>query len=191
MISLDLELFDNIENYLCKINFPENITSNSPTEITTIIILDKSGSMNESIDKITKKFLPELLLKLNYEDNQQISFITFSNDSEIITYDFSKIKNGINIEANGGTYMKPALVNLKNFLEKNNMNKNVRILTISDGDLFDQEETVKYSSEVVDVIKNNNLLVNSQAIRFFTSSYKRIIFMLTIFKYNHSYTNRY
>ena len=66
--------------------------------------------------------------------------------------------------------MQPALENLKNFLEKYNMNKNVRILTISDGELFDQEETVNYSNQVVNSIKKNNLLVNSQAIRFFTSS---------------------
>ena len=170
MESLDLDLFDNIENYLCKINIPKGISGNSSTEITTIIILDVSGSMHTSINKITNLFLPKLFTKLNYKDNQQITFITFSNDSEIISYDFSKIKNGINIEADGGTYMLYALKNLKNFLEKYNKNKNVRILTISDGDLFDQEETVKYSNEVVNVIKKNNLLVNSQAIRFFTSS---------------------
>ena len=170
MKSLDLDLFDNIENYLCKINIPEGISGNSPTEITTIIILDVSGSMYDSIDKITNLFLPELFTKLNYKDNQQITFITFSNDSEIITYDFSEIKKGLYIEANGATYMQPALENLKNFLEKYNINKNIRILTISDGELFDQEETVNYSNQVVNSIKKNNLLVNSQAIRFFTSS---------------------
>ena len=170
MESLDLDLFDNIENYLCKINIPKGISGNSSTEITTIIILDVSGSMHTSINKITNLFLPKLFTKLNYKDNQQITFITFSNDSEIISYDFSKIKKGINIEANGATYMQYALKNLKNFLEKYNKNKNVRILTISDGELFDQEETVNYSNEVVNVIKKNNLLVNSQAIRFFTSS---------------------
>ena len=170
MKSLDLDLFDNIENYLCKINIPEGISGNSSTEITTIIILDVSGSMFNSINKITNLFLPELFTKLNYKDNQQITFITFSNDSEIISYDFSEVKKGINIEANGGTYMQYALENLKKFLEKYNTNKNVRILAISDGELFDQEETVKYSNEIVNVIKQNNLLVNSQAIRFFTSS---------------------
>ena len=66
--------------------------------------------------------------------------------------------------------MKPALENLKNLLENLSLNQNVRILTISDGELFDQESTVEYSSQVVNVIKKNNLLVNSQAIRFFTSS---------------------
>lgn len=170
MISLDLDLFDNKENYLCQINIPEGISGNSPTEITTIIILDTSGSMYDSIHKITNSFLPQLFTKLNYEDNQKITLITFSNYSDIITYDFSQIKKGINIEANGATYMRPALENLKTFLEKYNMNKNVRILAISDGELFDQESTVNFSNEIVNVIQKQNLLVNSQAIRFFTSS---------------------
>ena len=96
MMSLDLDLFDNKENYLCKINIPEGIKGNSPTEITTIIILDISGSMYDSIHKITHLFLPELFTKLNYQDNMKITFITFSNYSDIVTYDFSQVKNGIN-----------------------------------------------------------------------------------------------
>ena len=170
MITLDLDLFNNNENYLCKINLPENIAGTSSSDFTTIVILDNSGSMYGSIDKITKLFLPELFTKLNYMDNQPITLITFSNTSEIVTYDFSEVKKGLYIDPNGGTYMTPALENLKNFLENFNINKNIRILTISDGELFDQENTVKYSNEVVKVIKQKDLLVNSQAIRFFTSS---------------------
>ena len=170
MVSLELDLFNNNENYLCKINLPENITEASSSDFTTVIILDNSGSMYGSIDKITKLFLPELFTKLDYKDNQPITFITFSDSSEIVTYDFSEIKKGLNIDPNGGTYMKQALENLKNFLENINLNKNIRILTISDGELFDQESTVIYSNEVVNVIKQKDLLVNSQAIRFFTSN---------------------
>ena len=46
-LDLDLDLFDNGENYLCKINIPEGISGNcnSQTELSTIIILDCSGSM--------------------------------------------------------------------------------------------------------------------------------------------------
>ena len=170
MTTLDLDLFNNNENYLCKINLPDNITGTSSSDFTTIVILDNSGSMYGSIDKITNSFLPELFTKLNYQDNQPITLITFSNTSEIVTYDFAEVKKGLNIDPNGGTYMRPALENLKNFLENFNTNKNIRIITISDGELFDQENTVKYSNEVVNVIKQKDLLVNSQAIRFFTSS---------------------
>ena len=169
-LDLDLDIFDNKDNYLCKINIPEEINGNFPSEITTIIILDISRSMHKSIDIIIKLFLPELFYKLNYEDNQKITFITFSNNSRIFTYNFSTIKYGISFKTKGETYMKPALENLKKFLEKYNKNKNVRILSISDGELFDQEEAVNFSKEVVNVIQKNNLLVNSQAIRFFTSS---------------------
>ena len=170
MISLNLDLFKSNDDYLCKINLPEDISGTSSIDITTIVILDKSGSMYNAIDNITDLFLPELFTKLNYKDSQNITFITFSNYSEIITYSFSELKKGIKFDPDGGTHMKPALEILKSFLENYNLNQNIRILTISDGELFDQVDTVIYSNEIVNVIKNKNLLVNSQAIRFFTSN---------------------
>ena len=139
MNNIDLDLFNCNDNYLCKINLPDNISGTSSNDITTIIILDQSGSMYGSIDKLTKLFLPELFSKLNYKENQPITFITFSNGSEIVTYDFKEIIAGIGIDANGSTYMRPALENLKNFLENININKKIRILEVSEGDLFDQE----------------------------------------------------
>jgi len=172
MNSLNLDLFNNNdENYVCKINIPDNLSgTSSSNDITTIIILDQSGSMHNTMEIITKSFLPRLFIELNYKDNQPITFITFNDSSEIITYDFSEVKKGVVFNPNGCTYMEYALKNLKSFLENINLNKNVRILAISDGYLHDQEKTVKFSGEIVDVIQEKKLLVSSQAIRFFTSS---------------------
>ena len=172
---LNIEFFKNFNNYIAKIDLRDDMlidSNEAKVDFSTVIILDKSDSMYDSIDKITKIFLPEFFQKLNYNDNQNITFITFgnSNDSEILTYSFSEIKGGINIDANGATYMCDALKLLKNYLENMNQNKNVRILTISDGELHDQEETVNFSQEIVNLIKLKNLNVNSQAIRFFSSS---------------------
>jgi len=171
MASLNLDLFNNIdENYLCKINISDNLSGSSTPDITTIVILDQSGSMSSSMKIITQAFLPQLFTKLNYKDNQPITLITFNDSSEIITHDFSEIKKGIDIVPSGCTYMQKALINLKFFLENVNLNKNIRILTISDGELHDQGLTVNYSNTIVDIIQEKKLLVNSQAIRFFTSS---------------------
>ena len=171
MQNLNLELFNCDDNYLCKFNLQDNINGASSNDFTTIIILDISGSMHNSIDTLTKPFLPELFSKFNYKESQPITFITFSNESKITSYYFKEIVSGIKIVADGGTYMQLALQNLKNFLE-NNKNKKIRILSISDSDLFDQEDTVVYSNEIVNIIKSKDLLVNSQAIRFFTSNYQ-------------------
>jgi hypothetical protein len=172
---LNIEFFKNINNYIAKIDLKSDIFKDSDERIedfSTIIILDKSGSMSNSIDKITKIFLPEFFQKLNYKNDQNITLITFGNqnESELQTYTFSEIEKGINIYANGATYMKNALKLLKDYLENINLNKNIRILTISDGELHDQEETINFSQEIVNLIKLKNLNVNSQAIRFFTSS---------------------
>ncbi len=172
---LNIEFFKNFNNYIAKLDLRDDMlieSNETKVDFSTVIILDKSGSMYDSIDKITKIFLPEFFQKLNYNDNQNITFITFgsSGDSELLTHSFSEIKGGINIDANGATYMCDALKLLKNYLENINKNKNIRILTISDGELHDQEETVNFSQEIVNLIKLKNLNVNSQAIRFFSSS---------------------
>lgn len=169
---LNIEFFKNFNNYIAKIDLRDDMlidSNEAKVDFSTVIILDKSGSMYDSIDKITKIFLPEFFQKLNYNDNQNITFITFgnSNDSELLTYSFSEIKGGINIDANGATYMCDALKLLKNYLENMNQNKNIRILTISDGELHDQEETVNFSQEIVNLIKLKNLNVNSQAYKIF------------------------
>ena len=77
--------------------------------------------------------------------------------------------------------MCDALKLLKNYLENMNQNKNIRILTISDGELHDQEETVNFSQEIVNLIKLKNLNVNSQAIRFFSSSTKISFSLFSLF----------
>ena len=169
-IDLNLDLFQCKEAYLCKIDIPESVVG-LDNGISTIVILDKSGSMYGSMEKITQSLLPELFTNLKYKDNQLITIISFSTKSQIQTYEFSEIKEGIEIDASGHTEMCPALKLLEDFLEKDT-NKNVRILSISDGELDDQEETVKYSNEILDYIKQHKLLVNSQAIRFFTSTFQ-------------------
>ena len=170
---IEIDLFKNFDKYIAKSNIKkENIKNiNQISEITTIIILDTSGSMSDSIEKITHFFLPEFFTKLNYKEDQKITIITFNyrNSSKVETYNFSEIKKGISLNAYGGTYMCGALENLKKFLEGINKNKNIRILSISDGDLHDQQETINFSNEIVNIIKLKELQVNSQAIRFFTS----------------------
>ena len=173
---IEIDLFKNFDKYIAKSNInQENLQSiNQNSEITTIIIIDTSGSMSDSIKTITHSFLPEFFTKLNYKEEQKITIITFNyrDSSTLKTYNISEIKKGISIEAEGGTYMCGALENLKKFLEGKNIYKNVRILSISDGDLHDQQETINFSNEIVNLIKLKDLQVNSQAIRFYTSSFE-------------------
>ena len=59
---LNIEFFKNFNNYIAKLDLRDDMlidSNEAKVDFSTVIILDKSGSMYDSIDKITKIFLPE------------------------------------------------------------------------------------------------------------------------------------
>ena len=135
--------------------------------IELILIVDRSGSMYESYPKIFNKIIPLLLEKLHYPEDKDIHFITFESRTE---YRKLKKETFINTkeEATGGTNMEGVFQELEKVLTNENLS--YRILTLSDGDLFDSHETSNAASEFYNKIKGK-YRINSQAIRFFSSSY--------------------
>ena len=138
-------------------------------EIELIMIVDRSGSMGQYYNKIFTEVMPLLLDKINYPTNKEVHFITFDSETE-----YRKIrKNGFlcpknNESARGCTYMQYVFQTLRKIIT--DQNKSYRILTLSDGELHDQKETSKNASDYHNEIKGK-FTINSQAIRFFSSSY--------------------
>ena len=141
--------------------------SKSSNNIELILIVDRSGSMSGSYEKIFNKIIPLLLEKLHYPENKEVHFITFESRTE-----YRKIKKETFINsqeyATGGTNMKDVFKELEKILTKENLS--YRILTLSDGDLFDSHETSNAASEFYNKIKGK-FRINSQAIRFFSSDW--------------------
>ena len=135
--------------------------------IELVFIVDRSGSMSSSYPKIFNKIIPLLLDKLHYPENKDVHYITFESSTE-----YRKIKKStfLNSEekALGGTNMKGVFKELEKVIK--NENVSYRILTLSDGDLFDSLETSNCASEFYNKIKGK-YRINSQAIRFFSSNY--------------------
>ena len=136
-------------------------------DIELILIVDRSGSMSDSYPKIFNKIIPLFLEKLNYPEDKDVHFITFESHTE---YRKLKKKDFINNkeDALGETYMSGIFEELKKILINNNLS--YRILTLSDGDLFDSQLTSQNASQFYNEI-NGKFKINSQAIRFFSSSY--------------------
>ena len=136
-------------------------------DIELILIVDRSGSMYDSYPKIFNKIIPLFLEKLNYPENKDVHFITFESHTE---YRKLKKKDFINNkeDALGGTNMSGIFEELKKILINNNLS--YRILTLSDGDLFDSQLTSQNASKFYNEI-NGKFKINSQAIRFFSSNY--------------------
>jgi len=141
--------------------------SKSSNNIELILIVDRSGSMSSSYPKIFNKIIPLFLEKLHYPENKDVHFITFESSTE-----YRKIKKEtfLNTQeyASGGTEMKGVFLELEKVITKDNLS--YRILTLSDGDLYDSDETSNTASEFYNKIKGK-FRINSQAIRFFSSSW--------------------
>ena len=138
-------------------------------DIELILIVDRSGLMHQSYPKIFNKIIPLLLEKLNYPEGKDVHFITFESQTEYRKIKKTQFLNN-NEQALGGTYMSGIFKELEKVLTKEN--KSYRILTLSDGILGDSWRTSWCASKFYNKIKGI-FRINSQAIRFFSSSNAR------------------
>ena len=156
------------EDYVSEITISKTLINakTDPVSVETIIILDISGSMGFNVNRILTKILPNMLTQLNYLDDDIIHLITFESSVEYHQMTKKLLENST-IESMGGTRMR----NIFDELSKIILTKQTcfRILTISDGEVWDQTETLQNASEFAAKIKGR-YYINSQAIRFFTSS---------------------
>ena len=176
--NLELELHKCFENYLGKINIPDqktktsDISSNTSDNIPTfVIILDISGSMGSQVPRMVNTIIPEILKNINSNSSlSTMTLITFASmdDVDVYTGDASYIST-LNIYSKGCTYMSCAINKLFELINNNNINnKIIRLLSISDGQLHDQEETMKSAEQLKALLQSKNAVVNSQAIRLKT-----------------------
>ncbi|XWV26343.1 hypothetical protein QJ857_gp0731 [Tupanvirus soda lake] len=158
-------VYPTFEGYLAKVFVPEGLTK-TKSKCNTVVILDRSGSMGSNVARIYNSILPSVFEKLDYSPNDNISTICFDNSVIVNTETLNSMKRK-NMHDGNTTYMSGAVKELQNYLSKIGEG-NLRILTISDGELHDQETTVKMASELSKQIASR-FTVNSQAVRFFTS----------------------
>ena len=170
-----LEIHKCLESYLAKIKISDNPNSNFSSISNSprmIIILDVSGSMDIQVPRFTQRIIPSILNNIYGSNNlYSITLITFESEGLVNVYEgdsvyFSKMKN---IYAGGGTNMAQAVDKLyEMFLNKKFNNKIYRILSLSDGELFDQEQTMEAADKLKQLLIKDNYVINSQSIRLFT-----------------------
>ena len=132
-----------------------------------IFICDCSGSMYEYANDIITKVIPNVLEKLNYNNNKSMHLIIFNKEVE---YKKVKIKNLKNIKINvgGGTHMSKIFEELKKILSQIKPENIINILTLSDGMICDEKETQKEAENLYKIVNGKFPNINSQAIRFFS-----------------------
>ena len=130
-----------------------------------IFILDISGSMGSYINEIITKVMPKVFDLLRYPDNKIFHFIGFESDIhyyKMTKNDFLKSE----IECMGGTSMQNVPLKLKEILDEIPKYSNINLLTLSDGEIEDQNETKNNVEELYKELNGSYNNINSKAIRF-------------------------
>ena len=126
--------------------------------------------MSNSVPRFVNQILPDIFKLLDYADNDIITLITFDSSPNQYAIPVKQLAS-FSIKCQGSTYMAPGITTLMNFI-RNELSKDchsLRLLTISDGEVGDQQNVQTQAAQLASLIKND-FIINSQAVRLFTSS---------------------
>ena len=160
---------DGLNDFILEMNLTKtnkNIFSKQPE---FILILDVSGSMCSYVHELVSNIIPGGLNLLNYSDNDTIHLITFESYANSFDKTVGELKSDYSIQGQGGTNMSGVYCHLEKILKKGGEN-NYRILVLSDGDISDQDKTVKESERIKQFIKNKNYSISVGSIRYNSGS---------------------
>lgn len=147
----------------------ENSKRNKNSRVETVVILDRSGSMDQSVYKIVHKILPKFFENLSYDPDTTVHLIAFESTTKVHKIKVGDFKD-MKMFSAGGTLMAPAVAELHKLFEHfQSTVTSLRILTISDGMVEDQQQTKELGGKLAEFAEKCNISVNSQAVRFFTS----------------------
>lgn len=164
-----LKVFPSSDDFIGEFTAPdiENDAELSK-QCQTIIILDSSKSMGFHLKRIITTILPLFFSKLSYRKLNQIFLITFSRNVELLSKFVSDFPS-IEMKAGGKTYMKDAILKCKDVFEDLDSDKPVRVLSISDGLIFDRKKTNAAADSLKQFLDSKSFYINSKAVRLFTS----------------------
>ena len=148
------------------------LTSGENTDYELIFIVDRSGSMRSSYPILINKIIPYLLDKLKYPENKPVHFITFEDYVDHRMFTKKDFLNCHEPAPGAIEKMTDIFPQLKKIFIPKNKNIPFRVLTLSDGEIVVPEERKRVpilASELSETLKGN-FKINSQAIRYFTSS---------------------
>ena len=137
-------------------NLTKSDKNKAPKKAEFIIILDISASMFEHVHRLVSDIIPNALNLMNYDDHQKINLITFQSKVNSYEKTIQELKNDSSLEGNGGTCMADVYQSVSSIFNKNEINKNYRILVLSDGEIHDQEDTVIEAEKIKKFIDNNS-----------------------------------
>ena len=165
-INLIVHKNDGMNDYIIELNLTKFDKNKITKQPEFIMILDISGSMEGHVHKLVSDIIPNGLNLLNYDNNHKIYLITFQSKVNYYEKTIQELKNDSSLEGSGGTIMAGVYQTVRAILDKNGTQKNFRILVLSDGEIDDQENTVKEAEEIKTFIDNKNYSISVGSIRY-------------------------
>lgn len=164
----ELNLYPVDGQYVAELNVPNSSNNKSNLKTETVIILDRSGSMGDAVERIVKQVLPKFFSNLQCQASDSFHLIAFDDEIEYYELKVEELSD-FDMCARDGTYMYETVTKLSElfqiFHEKNV--ELLRILTISDGEISDTAETIRAADKLAKFVNKFNILVNSQAVRWY------------------------
>lgn len=165
-----VDLYPLDKEYVGEVTIDEGVHNEATNSLCqTIIIMDRSGSMGNQVSRIINRVLPLFFSKLYYRPANVIQLITFESNSALHTEEVQRFPS-LAIQTGGGTIMSPAVDICRHVFDRFDNNKPVRLLTISDGEIQDQQQTKATADELKKFLDSAEFFINSKAVRLFTSS---------------------
>ena len=134
-----------------------------------ILVCDCSGSMGSHANSIISKVMPKVFEKLKYQSDKIVNLIVFNDDTQQYRMKVADFKNST-LTGDGCTYMAKVPMELEKIINSYSSDNGINILTISDGLIFDQDETKNNAEKLCKNLKEKYPNINSQAIRYKSSN---------------------
>lgn len=164
----ELNLYPVDGQYVAELNVPNSSTNSSNLKTETVIILDRSGSMGDAVERIVRQVLPKFFVNLQCQASDSFHLIAFDDEVEYYEVKIEELSN-FDMAARDGTHMYETITKLSELFQIFHQ-KNVellRVLTISDGEIADTTETIRAADKLAKYVKKFNISVNSQAVRWY------------------------
>lgn len=139
------------------------------SSVQTVIILDQSLSMKELTGRLTNNIIPLMLAKLSFDESQPVHLLTIAEDIQHYFVTAEEMKS-LKIKTHSGSKWVPAVQKIHSFFKSLNTNEPIRVLTISDGQLEDHQETQEATMALVEFLDSSHFAINSQVVRLFMSN---------------------
>ena len=136
-----------------------------------IFIVDRSESMGEHVERLTSVVLPRVARRyFGLQTDDTYTLVTFDDFTETFTNNTVAEweERSITLRCRGCTYMAEVFQHLTDKI-KTDDNPNVRIVAVSDGAVWDTDETLQAASVAASTLKFSKS-ISATAIRLFTSA---------------------